>query len=86
MMLPDSPDTASKQRAGDRHKTRTSQVMVRVSPAEARVLKLAARFAGGTVAGRMRDLALAEARRQLRVLLDSEGHAAPVRGGPDAHR
>jgi len=85
MMLHDSPDTASKQRAGDRHKTRTSQFMVRVSPAESRVLKLAARFSGGTVAGRMRDLALAAARQQLRALLDTEEHAAPVRRAPGAH-
>ena len=59
--------------------------MVRVSAAESRLLKLAARFHGETVAGKMRDLALAEARQQLRALLDSEEHAAPGRGGPDAH-
>jgi len=86
-MIPnDPPDAAPKQRAGDRHKTRTSQFMVRVSPAESTLLKLAARFGGGTVAGKMRELAVAEARQQLRALLGSEEHAAPGRGGPDAQR
>ena len=86
-MIPnDPPDAAPKRRAGDRHTTRTSQFMVRVSAAEVRLLKLAARFHGGTVAGRMRELALAAARQQLRALLGSEEHAAPGRGGPDAQR